>query len=51
VLLEQAQNYQVIVLTPWLLLPGLFVVLTVMAFNLFGDGLRDAADPYNTGGE
>jgi len=50
VLLEQAQNYQVIVLTPWLLLPGLFVVLTVMAFNLLGDGLRDAADPYNTGG-
>ncbi len=34
-----------------LLLGGLFVVLTVMAFNLFGDGLRDAADPYNTGGE
>jgi len=51
VLLEQAQNYQVIVLTPWLLLPGLFVVLTVMAFNLLGDGLRDAADPYNTGGD
>lgn len=51
VLLEQAQNYQVIVLTPWLLLPGLFVVLTVMAFNLLGDGLRDAADPYNIGGQ
>ena len=51
VLLSQAQNYQVIVLTPWLLLPGLFVVLTVMAFNLLGDGLRDAADPYNTGGD
>ncbi len=50
VLMQQAQNYQVIVMTPWLLLPGLFVVLTVMAFNLLGDGLRDAADPYNTGG-
>jgi peptide/nickel transport system permease protein len=50
VLMQQAQNYQVIVLTPWLLIPGLFVVLTVMAFNLLGDGLRDAADPYNTGG-
>ena len=48
VLLQQAQNYQVIVMTPWLLLPGLFVVLTVMAFNLMGDGLRDAADPYST---
>ena len=51
VLLQQAQNYQVIVLTPWLMIPGVFVVLAVMAFNLFGDGLRDAADPYNTGGQ
>ena len=50
VLMEQAQNYQVIVMTPWLLLPGLFVVLTVMAFNLLGDGLRDAVDPHNVGG-
>ena len=49
VLLQQAQNYQVIVMTPWLLLPGAFVVVTVIAFNLVGDGLRDAADPYNTG--
>lgn len=49
VLLQQAQNYQVIILTPWLLLPGLFVIMTVMAFNLLGDGLRDAADPYNVG--
>jgi peptide/nickel transport system permease protein len=31
---------------PWLLLPVLFVVLTVLCFNFFGDGLRDAADPY-----
>ena len=49
VLLEKAQNFQVIVLTPWILYPGLFVVLVVMAFNLLGDGLRDAADPYNMG--
>ena len=47
VLLQQAQNFQVIVMTPWLLIPGLFIVLTVIAFNLLGDGLRDAADPYN----
>lgn len=47
VLLQQAQNYQVIVLTPWLLLPGAFIVVTVIAFNLLGDGLRDAADPYS----
>ncbi len=47
VLLQQAQNYQVIVLTPWLLIPGVFVVLIVIAFNLLGDGIRDAADPYS----
>jgi peptide/nickel transport system permease protein len=46
VLLQQAQNYQVIVLTPWMLFPGAFVVITVIAFNLLGDGLRDAADPH-----
>ena len=49
VLLQEAQNYQVIVMTPWLLIPGLFVVITVVAFNLLGDGLRDAADPYKSG--
>lgn len=48
VLLQQAQNYQVIVMTPWLLLPGAFIVITVIAFNLLGDGLRDAADPYSS---
>ncbi len=47
VLLQQAQNYQAVVMTPWLLLPGVFVILAVLAFNLIGDGLRDAADPYN----
>jgi peptide/nickel transport system permease protein len=46
VLLQQAQNYQAVSLTPWLLLPGLFVVVAVLGFNLVGDGLRDAADPY-----
>ena len=51
VLMQQAQNYQVIVMTPWFMIPGLFVVLTVMAFNLLGDGLRDAVDPYSTGGQ
>lgn len=46
VLLQQAQNYQAVSLTPWLLLPGLFVIVAVLGFNLVGDGLRDAADPY-----
>jgi peptide/nickel transport system permease protein len=30
---------------PWIFLPGLFIFITVMAFNLLGDGLRDALDP------
>jgi peptide/nickel transport system permease protein len=46
VLLKEAQNARTIVLHPWLLLPGLFVILTILAFNFVGDGLRDAADPY-----
>ena len=31
---------------PWLLLPGAFLFLTVLAFNLVGDALRDAVDPF-----
>ena len=46
VMLQQAQNVRVIAITPWLLIPGVFVVVTVLAFNFLGDGLRDAADPY-----
>ena len=30
---------------PWILIPGLFIFITVMAFNFLGDGLRDAFDP------
>jgi peptide/nickel transport system permease protein len=47
VLLQSAQNLRSVVLAPWLLLPGLFVVIVVLAFNFAGDGLRDAADPYS----
>ena len=46
VLLQEAQNLQSIALAPWLLLPGLAVIFTVLALNILGDGLRDAADPY-----
>ena len=46
VLLQDAQNVRTIALHPWLLLPAVFVVVTVLAFNFVGDGLRDAADPY-----
>lgn len=47
VLLRDAQNIRTVSLLPWLLLPGLAVVITVLAFNFLGDGLRDAADPFN----
>jgi peptide/nickel transport system permease protein len=47
VLLQEAQNIQTIALAPWLLAPGIIVILAVLAFNLVGDGLRDAADPYS----
>ena len=46
VLLTEAQNISIVALYPWLLLPAVPVILVVLAFNFFGDGLRDAADPY-----
>jgi peptide/nickel transport system permease protein len=46
VLLNDAQNVNVVALYPWLLFPVVPVVLVVLAFNFLGDGLRDAADPY-----
>jgi len=45
VLLEEAQNVQALRTTPWLVFPALAVILTVMAFNFLGDGLRDATEP------
>ncbi len=46
VLLQKAQNFQAVAMAPWLLLPGLFVLIAVLSFNVMGDGMRDAADPY-----
>ena len=46
VLLTEAQNINAVALYPWLLWPVLPVILVVLAYNFFGDGLRDAADPY-----
>jgi len=45
-LLEDAQQVNVVLFYFWLLIPGLFVIITILAFNFLGDGLRDAADPY-----
>lgn len=49
VLLEQAQNFQTVILYPWLLIPSLFVIVAILSLNFVGDGLRDAADPYEKG--
>jgi peptide/nickel transport system permease protein len=46
ILLNEAQNLQTVAGAPWLLIPGLFVIVTILSFNFMGDGLRDAADPY-----
>ena len=46
VLLNEAQNINVVALYPWLMLSVVPVFIVVLAFNFFGDGLRDAADPY-----
>jgi peptide/nickel transport system permease protein len=46
ILLTEARSVSVIALYPWLLFPVVPVVLVILAFNFFGDGLRDAADPF-----
>lgn len=46
VMLNEAQNINVVALYPWLLYPVVPVILIILAFNFLGDGLRDAADPY-----
>jgi peptide/nickel transport system permease protein len=46
VLLQDAQNIRALAEAPWLLAPGAMVIVTVLALNFLGDGLRDAADPY-----
>ena len=46
VLLQDAQTVRSVISATWLLYPALFVIITVLAMNFLGDGLRDAADPY-----
>jgi peptide/nickel transport system permease protein len=46
VLLQDAQNLRAVATAPWLMTPGLFVVIVVLCYQFLGDGLRDAADPY-----
>ncbi|MHA6691020.1 ABC transporter permease [Devosia sp. A449] len=45
-LLQDAQNIRTLATAPWLLTPGICVVIIILSMNFFGDGLRDAADPH-----
>ncbi|MGL4608405.1 MAG: ABC transporter permease [Trueperaceae bacterium] len=45
--LREAQRVTNLANYPWILFPALSIILVVLAFNFFGDGLRDAADPYS----
>jgi len=47
VLLQEAQNLRAVATAPWVMAPGLFVVLVVLCYQFLGDGVRDAADPYS----
>jgi len=47
-LLKQAQSLSDIQSHPWLMIPGVFIILAVLSFNFVGDALRDALDPYRT---
>jgi peptide/nickel transport system permease protein len=46
VLLKETEDLVSVAQCPWKMIPLIFVVITVLAFNFLGDGLRDAADPY-----
>ncbi len=46
VLLQDCMDLDQLAGAPWLIMPTFFIILTVLAFNFLGDGLRDAADPY-----
>jgi len=46
-LMKNAQNFQTLGQHPWIMIPGLFIMITVLAFSFLGDGLRDAADPFS----
>jgi peptide/nickel transport system permease protein len=44
-MLREAQKPAYLLEHPWVVVPGVFIFVTVLAFNFLGDGLRDAADP------
>jgi peptide/nickel transport system permease protein len=48
VMLQETQKVAVLASYPWLLYPAVAVIIVILALNFLGDGLRDAADPYQT---
>lgn len=46
-LLKDAQSMDVLLMQPWLMIPGIFIIVSVLAFNFMGDALRDAFDPFS----
>ncbi len=48
VLLQECRDLNTLALRPWLFIPAFFLILTVLAFNFVGDGLREASDPYSS---
>ncbi len=48
-LLNAANNIFALSKHWWLLIPGFFIIVSVLAFNFMGDALRDAVDPYSQG--
>lgn len=47
VMLNAVRDFQSLAAAPWLLSPVAMIVLSVLAFNALGDGMRDAMDPYS----
>ena len=46
-LLQNANTVRAISFAPWYLFVVPFILLSIMAYNMLGDGLRDAMDPYS----
>jgi peptide/nickel transport system permease protein len=46
-LLQNANSVRAIAFAPWYLLVVPFILLAILSYNLLGDGLRDAMDPYS----
>lgn len=46
-MLNQVRDFQSFAAAPWMMAPVGMIIIAVLAFNAFGDGLRDAMDPYS----